>query len=130
MVLIERGEATEVPLDLKINWWSGQRSSLLAISAAYGSENNCSAVGRDLGHALAIKATPGTLAFAASNGEVTAADDRRLGAGLASAFNFLAVARVEAKRADRAVLLDELYANDGGASVEDELADEGGFVHG
>jgi hypothetical protein len=27
-------------------------------------------------------------------------------------------------------LLDKAHANDGGASVEDELADEGGFVHG
>jgi hypothetical protein len=27
-------------------------------------------------------------------------------------------------------LLDKAHAHDGGASVEDELADEGGFVHG
>jgi hypothetical protein len=27
-------------------------------------------------------------------------------------------------------LLNKAHANDGGASVEDELADEGGFVHG
>ena len=119
-----------MPLDLKINWWSGQRSSPLAISAAYGSEHYSLAVGRDFGHALAIKATPGALAFVASNGKVTAADDGGLGAGFASAFDFLAVARIEAERADRAILLDELYANDGGASIEDELADEGGFIHG
>jgi hypothetical protein len=27
-------------------------------------------------------------------------------------------------------LLNKAHANDGGASVEDELANEGGFVHG
>ena len=106
------------------------KSSPLAISVAYGSEHYGLAVGRDLGHALAIKTTPGALAFVAGNGEVATADDGKLGTGLASTFDFLAVARVEAKRADAAVLLDELYAHDGGASVEDELADEGGFVHG
>ena len=88
------------------------------------------AVGRDLHDALAIKGAPSALPFVAGNGKVTAADDRRLGAGLASALDLLAVARVEAERADAAVLLDELYAHDGGASIEDELADEGGFVHG
>jgi hypothetical protein len=102
----------------------------LTISAAYGSEDNGLAIGGDLGHALAIKAAPGALAFVTGNRKVTTADDRRLAAGLASAFNFLAIARVEAKRADGAVLLDELHAHDGRASVEDELADEGGFVHG
>ena len=123
-------DATEAPLDLKINWERGQWSSPLTISAAYGSENNGLAVGRDLGHALAIKTTPGALAFVAGDGKVTAADDGRLGAGLTSAFDLLAIARVEAERADGTVLLDELYAHDGGAGVEDELANEGGFVHG
>ena len=102
----------------------------MTISAAYGSEDNGLAVGRDLHNALTIKTTPGALAFVAGDGKVTAADDRRLGTGLASAFDFLAVARVEAERADGTVLLDKFYAHDGRASIEDELADEGGFVHG
>ena len=119
-----------MPLEKEINWESGQWSSPLAISAAYGSEDDGLAVGSDLGHAFAIKATPGTLAFVAGNRKVAAADDRRLVAGLAGAFDFLAIARVEAKRADGTVLLDKFHAHDGRASVEDELADEGGFVHG
>ena len=119
-----------MPLEKEIKWQHGQWSSPLTISAAYGSEDNGLAVGRDLGHALAIKTAPGTLPFIASDGKVAAADDRGLGAGLASAFDLLAVARVEAKGADGTVLLDKFYAHDGGASIEDELADEGGFVHG
>ncbi len=109
---------------------ASRASSLLAISAAYGSEDYSLAIGRDLSHALAIKAAPSALTFVAGDGEIAAADDGGLGAGLASSFDLLTVARVEAKRADGAVLLDKAHANDGGASVEDELADEGGFVHG
>jgi len=102
----------------------------LTISAAYSSEDNGLAVGRDLGHALAIKGAPSALPLVAGDGEVAATDDRGLGAGLASALDFLAVARVEAERADGTVLLDKFHAHDARASVEDELADEGGFVHG
>ncbi len=105
-------------------------SSPFAISATYRLKANRLTIGRDLSHALAIKTAPGALAFVASDGEVAAADDRGLGAGLASAFDLLAVARVEAKRADGAVLLDKLHAHDGGASAINELADEGGFIHG
>lgn len=119
-----------MPLEKEIKWQRGQWSSPLAISAAYRLKANCLAIGRDLGHALAIKAAPSTLAFVAGDGKVTAANNGGLGAGLASAFDLLAVARVEAKRADGAVLLDKFHAHDGGASIEDELADEGGFVHG
>jgi hypothetical protein len=49
---------------------------------------------------------------------------------VASALDFLGVARVELERARRAVSLEELHADDAGASVTNELADDGGFVHG
>ena len=68
--------------------------------------------------------------FVASNAEVTAADDGRELARLASAFDLLGVARVEAELAEGTVLLDEADGDDAGASFVDELTDEGGFVHG
>lgn len=49
--------------------------------------------------------------------------------GSASAFDFLAVAGVELKGAESAVSFDELYGNDAGACIENELLDEGGSVH-
>lgn len=100
------------------------------MSVAYGSERHGAAIGRDLHHAIAIKGAPCALPFVASNAEVTAADDGRKLAGLASAFDLLGVARVEAELALRAISLHEGDGDDGGASFVDELADEGGFVHG
>jgi len=49
--------------------------------------------------------------------------------GSASAFDFLAIAGVELKRAESAVSLDELNRNDAGACIENKLLDESGFVH-
>lgn len=100
------------------------------MSVAYGSERHGAAIGRDLHHAIAIKTAPCALPFVTSNAEVTAADDGRKLAGLASTFDLLGVARVEAELALRAISLDERNGNDGRASFVDELADEGGFVHG
>lgn len=96
----------------------------------HGSENDGAAIGSDLCHALAVKGAPCTLPFVASNAEVTAADDGRELAGLASAFNLLGVAGVETELAEGTVLLNEADGDDAGASFVDELADEGGFVHG
>lgn len=100
------------------------------MSVAYGSERYGAAIGRDLHHAVAIKRAPCALPFVASNAEVTAADDRGELARLASAFDLLSVARVEAELALRAISLHEGDGDDGGASFVDELADEGCFVHG
>lgn len=100
------------------------------MSVAYGSERYGAAIGRDLGYAVAIKRAPCALPFIASNAEVTAADDGRQLAGLASAFDLLSVTRVEAELALRAISLDEGDGDNGRASFVDELADEGGFIHG
>lgn len=100
------------------------------MSVAYGSERHGAAIGCDLGYAIAIKRAPCALPFIASNAEVPAADDRGKLAGLASTFNLLGIAGIEAELALRAISLDEGDGNDGGASFVDELADEGGFVHG
>jgi len=100
------------------------------MSVAYGLERHGATIGRDLHHAVAIKGTPCALPFIASNAEIAAADDGRKLAGLASAFDFLGVARVEAKLTLRAISLDEGDGNDGRTSFVDELANEGGFVHG
>lgn len=100
------------------------------MSVAYGSENDGAAIGSDLRHALAVEGTPCALPFVASNAEVTTTDDGRELAGLASAFNLLRVAGIEAELAEGTVLLDEADGDDAGASFVNELADEGGFVHG
>ena len=119
-----------MPLEIKVSWWSGEESSPETIRAAYGSEANGFAVGRDLGDALAIEAAPGPFAKTTSNGEIATADDGRIGGGFASALDLAGVAGVEAEGAERAVFLNKFHADDGGASVEDELTDEGGFIHG
>ena len=100
------------------------------MSVAYGSERHGAAIGRDLGYAVAIKRAPCALPFVTSNAEVTAADDRGELARLASAFDLLGVTRIEAELALRAISLDESDGDNGRASFVDELADEGGFVHG
>ncbi len=93
------------------------------------SERNGSAVCFNADHALAIKGAPGAFTCATSNGEIAATDNRRLFDGSASALDFLAIARVELKAANRAISLDKLHADNAAASLEDELLDEGGFVH-
>lgn len=75
------------------------------------------------GDTLAIKRAPCTFAFGAGNGEVTAADHARLGAGSASAFHFLRVTRVEAQLALGAIALDELNADNVGASFSNDALD-------
>ena len=87
-------------------------------------------MGFDASHALTVKGAPSALAFVASNGEVAAADDAGLFQRVASALDFLGVARVELERARRAVSLEELHADDAGASITNELANFGGLVHG
>jgi len=96
----------------------------------HGSEDDGAAIGGDLRHALAVKGTPCALPFVTSNAEVTAADDGRKLARLASAFDLLSVAGVKAELAEGTVLLDEAHGDDAGASFVNELADEGGLVHG
>lgn len=96
----------------------------------HGSENDGAAIGSDLRHALAVEGAPCALPFVTSNAEVTATDDGRELAGLASAFDLLSVAGVETELAEGTVLLNEADGDDAGASFVDELADEGGFVHG
>jgi hypothetical protein len=87
-------------------------------------------VGFDASHALTVKGAPSALAFVASNGEVAAADDAGLFQGVASAFDLASVARVELQGTGRAISLEELHADDAGASITNELANFGGFVHG
>jgi len=87
-------------------------------------------MGLDASHALAIKRAPGTFAFEPGNGEVPAADDIGLLAGAASAFNFAGIFRVELQGAQGAISLEELHADDAGASVKNELANLSGLVHG
>jgi hypothetical protein len=96
----------------------------------HGSENEGTAFGFDTSHTLTIKRTPGAFAFVTGNGEVAAADDAGLLQGMASAFHFLRVTRVELQGTGRAVSLDELHADDAGASGEDKSFDLVGFVHG
>jgi len=95
----------------------------------HGSEREGLAIGFDADYALAIKGAPSAFACRASNGEITATNNTGLLDGSASALDFLAIARVELKAANRAISFDKLYAHDAGASVEDELLNESGFVH-
>ena len=87
-------------------------------------------MGLDASHTLTIKRAPGTFAFEPGNGEIPAADDIRLLAGTASAFNFAGILRVELQGAQGAISLEELHADDRRASVENELANLCGLVHG
>lgn len=102
-----------------------------AIAFAYQSaKNDSAAIGRDLDHTLAIKRTPSTFAFLASNGEVAAADDGRILQSMTSAFNFLRVARIKLKLALFSIELDELNGNNAATSSEDKFFDFGSLVHG
>lgn len=96
----------------------------------HGSEAQLLSIGLDAGHTLAIEGAPGTLAFFAGNGEIAAADDRRVFKRMARSFDFLSVAGVELKLALVTIELGELHRNDRTACVADEIADDLSFVHG
>ena len=66
----------------------------------------------------------------ASNGEITTADDCRISQFIASAFNFLRVARVKLQRALFSIGLDEFNGDDAAASIANKTFDESGFIHG
>lgn len=87
-------------------------------------------IGLDAGHTLAIKRAPSTLAFLASNGKITAADNRGVLQGMARPFDLLSVARVELKLALVTIELGELHRDDRAACVADKIADGLSFVHG
>ena len=85
------------------------------------------AFGSDAHHTLAVKGTPSALPILAGHCKVAAANDGGIGRGLASAFDFLAVARIELDLAEAAVSLDEFHADDAATSVAKETAHDGGF---
>ena len=89
---------------------------------------NDGAVCFDAYHTLTIKRAPGALAFFASNGEVTAANDVGRLESVASALDFLCVTGVELQLAKAAISLVELYGNNGRASALNETLDEGSLV--
>ena len=70
---------------------------------------NGNAVSLDAYNPLAVEGAPSALAFLASNGEVTAADNAGRLESVASAFDFLGVTRVKLKLAKAAVSLAELH---------------------
>ena len=78
----------------------------------------------DAHHALTVKGAPSTLAFFASNGEVTAANDAGRFESMASALDLLGVTRVELQLTKGAISLAELDRDDGRASVKDEALDQ------
>jgi len=82
----------------------------------------------DAHHTLTIKGAPGALAFLASNGEVTAADNTGRFESVASALYFSGVTRVELKLAKAAICLTELDRDDAAASALNETLDEGSLV--
>lgn len=96
-----------------------QSVSVIMVSAVEGD-----AIGFDAYHTLTIKGAPGALPFLAGDGEVSAADDGRIGGGLAGAFDFLGVAGIELKLTESAISLAEFHRDDGGASIKDEAADQ------
>ena len=102
---------------------------LLAIEVWHDSEENVLTIGLDADHPLSVERAPCSIAcFCLA--EIPAADDGSLRRGRASSFDLLLVAGIELDGAKAAVKLDKSNADDAAASVGDELADEGGFVHG
>ena len=93
------------------------------------SEENVLTVGLDADHTLSVEGAPCSIALLCL-AEITAAHNGGFRSGLASPFDFLAIAGVELDGTKAAVKLDELHGNDRGASVGDEFLDEGGLVHG
>ena len=92
-------------------------------------EENVLTIGLNADHTLGVKGAPCSIALLCLP-EITAADDSGFRSGLASPFDFLAIAGVELDGTKAAVKLDELHADDAAASVDDEFLDEGGLVHG
>ena len=89
---------------------------------------NGNAVCFDAYYALTVKGAPGTLAFLASNGEITAANDAGRFESVASAFDFLCVPGVELQGTDGPVNLAEFHGDDAAASALNEALDEGSLV--
>ena len=102
---------------------------MLRFGEGHCSESESLSVCLDAYHALTIKRAPCSLAFFASNDEITAANDTRLLCRSARAFNFLGVPRIKLNATQGAVCLDELYGNNAVASIENKLFDAGGFIH-
>ena len=92
-------------------------------------EENMLAIGLNADHTLSVEGAPCSIALLGL-AEIPAANDVGLRSGRASPLDFLAIARVELNGTKAAVKLDELHADDAGASVGDEFLDEGGLVHG
>ena len=92
-------------------------------------DKNVLTISLDADDTLGVKGSPCSIALLCL-AEIPAANDIGLCSGLASPFDFLAVARVELDGTKAAVKLDELHGNDRGASVGDEFLDEGSLVHG
>ena len=112
---------------LSLPWLQRLQTWSLVSVAGMVSAVESNAIGFDAYHALAIEGAPGALAFSACNGEITAADNAGRLESVASAFDFLGVARVKLKLAKAAVSLAELYGNNGRASVKDKALDDFGF---
>ena len=89
---------------------------------------NGNAVSLDAYNPLAVEGAPSALAFLASNGEVTAANDGGILGGSTSAFHLLSVSGIELQGTDGAVKLAELHRNDAAASALNETLDEGSLV--
>ena len=93
------------------------------------SEENVLTIGLDADDALSVEGAPCSIALLCL-AEIPTADDSGFRSGLASPFDFLAIAGVELDGAKAAVKLDELHADDTAASVGDEFFDKGSLVHG
>ena len=92
-------------------------------------EENVLTIGLDADHTLGVEGAPCSIALLCL-AEITAADDSGFRSGLASPFDFLAIAGVELDGTKAAVKLDELHGNNRGASVGDEFFNKGSLVHG
>ena len=102
---------------------------LLTIKVWHDSDENVLTIGLDADDTLGVEGAPCSIALLCLP-EIPAADDSGFRSGLASPFDFLAIAGVELDGTKAAVKLDELHGNNRGASVGDEFLDEGGLVHG
>ena len=84
-------------------------NGLLRFCERHGSEDEGLTVGFDACHALAIKRTPSTLPFLASNGEITTTNNAGLFDCRARSFDFLGVPGIELKLAQGTIGLDEFH---------------------
>ena len=92
-------------------------------------EENVLTISLDADHTLGVEGAPCSIALLCLP-EIAAAHNSGLRSGLASPFDFLAIAGVELDGTEAAVKLDELHADDAAASVGDEFFNKGGLVHG